>query len=139
MFILNNLKFNPNSTHIIDETQYPAGWFLDPDNRAAVGIIEVPDPVYPDPELFSYAENPDGTLTVTPLDPEVIAARAASAAVMAREEAVAEVIRKDTVVNQLKDMTNAEFDTWWAANVTNAAQAIGVLKRITRMVILNRR
>lgn len=44
-------------------------------------------------------------------------------------------IKQDTVVNQLKAMTNAEFDVWWAANVTNAAQAINVLKRVTRIVI----
>jgi hypothetical protein len=44
-------------------------------------------------------------------------------------------IAGDTVVAQLKAMTSAEFDTWWAANVTNAAQAIGVLKRLARVVI----
>jgi len=32
-------------------------------------------------------------------------------------------------------MSNAEFEAWWTANVTNAAQAIGVLKRVTRMVL----
>lgn len=78
MFILNNLKINPREAHTIGETQYPAGWFLDPDNRAAVGVIEEPDPVWPDLELFSASENPDGSLTVVPLDPEVIAQRSAA-------------------------------------------------------------
>ncbi len=36
---------------------------------------------------------------------------------------------------QLKAMTNAQFDTWWAANVTNAAQAIAVLKLVARALL----
>jgi hypothetical protein len=54
---------------------------------------------------------------------------------LARQQAVDEAIQSDSTVSALKAMTNAEFDTWWAANVTNAAQAINVLKRVTRVVI----
>lgn len=82
MYLHNNLKFDTNAQHTINDVQYPRGWFLDPENRAAVGITEVPDPVWPDPALFTASENPDGTLTITPLDPEVIAARVASAEAM---------------------------------------------------------
>ena len=44
-------------------------------------------------------------------------------------------ISSDTVLGSFKSMTNAEFDAWWDANVTTAAQAIGVLKRLARVVI----
>lgn len=45
------------------------------------------------------------------------------------------VIAGDATLAQLKAMTSAEFDTWWSANVTNASQAIAVLKRLARLVI----
>jgi chitodextrinase len=53
----------------------------------------------------------------------------------ARQADIEAAIQGDSTVAALKAMTNAEFDTWWAANVTNAAQAINVLKRVTRVVI----
>jgi hypothetical protein len=53
----------------------------------------------------------------------------------ARLVAVDSTIASDNIVASLKKMTNAEFDAWWSANVTTAAQAIAVLKRITRVVI----
>ena len=53
----------------------------------------------------------------------------------ARKAGVDAAIGADATIAQLKAMTAAEFDTWWAANVTNAAQAINVLKRVTRVVI----
>lgn len=139
MYLLNNLKFDAGKSHTIGDTQYPRGWFLIPANRAAVGIVEVPDPVWPDPLLFSAVENPDGTLTVTPLAPAAIAALEAEALELARERSVTVTINTDTVVNQLRAMTNAEYNTWWAANVTNAAQAITLLKRLTRIVVRSHR
>lgn len=36
---------------------------------------------------------------------------------------------------QLKAMTRDQFNTWWSANVTNAAQAITVLKWIAWLVL----
>lgn len=53
----------------------------------------------------------------------------------ARKAAIEDVIQADATIAQIKAMTTAEFDTWWTANVTNAAQAINVLKRVTRVVI----
>lgn len=41
----------------------------------------------------------------------------------------------DTILAALKAMTAAEFDTWWAANVTTLAQANNVLKRIARVLL----
>lgn len=60
---------------------------------------------------------------------------AAIPAKQVRDADIDTAIAGDSVVAQLKAMTTAEFDTWWAANVTTAAQAINVLKRVTRLVI----
>lgn len=53
---------------------------------------------------------------------------------MKRRE-VDQAIEKDSLAKTLRDMSSAEFDAWWAANVTDATQAITVLKRITRIVL----
>ncbi len=45
------------------------------------------------------------------------------------------IIITDSVISDLKAMTNSQFDTWWSANVTNLSQANTVLKRIARLVI----
>lgn len=52
-----------------------------------------------------------------------------------RKAAIETAIANDTTIASLKAMSNADFDTWWAANVTNLAQALGLLKRLTRVVI----
>lgn len=135
MYLHNGLKFDINISRTLGDVQYPRGWFLDADNRAALGIVEVPDPVWPDPDLYTASQNPDGSLTITARTAEDLAARAAAAADQARQAAINQAVVADTVVAQLKAMTNAEFDTWWAANVSTAAQAITVLKRITRIVL----
>lgn len=51
-----------------------------------------------------------------------------------RIQAIDTTISQDAIIAQIKAMTNAEYDAWWAANVTNAAQAIGVLKRVVRII-----
>ena len=66
MFLLNNIKVDPNVQRVIGDTQYPPYWFSDPLERVKVGMIEVPDPVKPDDSLFTYVENPDGSYTTTP-------------------------------------------------------------------------
>jgi hypothetical protein len=65
---------------------------------------------------------------VVVLSPEAIAEAA-------RVRSINDAIASDNTIQSLKAMTNSEFDTWWAANVTNAAQAIQVLKRVARVVI----
>lgn len=72
---------------------------------------------------------------VSNLSPEQVAEKQAAATEAARVAAVDAAIGSDVVVASLKGMTNAQFDQWWGANVTNAAQAITVLKRIARIVI----
>lgn len=52
-----------------------------------------------------------------------------------RQREVDAAISGDTTLAQLKAMSNAEFDVWWTANVSNAQQAIQVLKRLARLVI----
>lgn len=79
MYLLNNLKINVNAPITgPNGTQYPANWFADADARAEIGMIEAPDPIYPDDELFTYTENQDGSLTITERTPEDIAARQAA-------------------------------------------------------------
>lgn len=53
---------------------------------------------------------------------------------LVRIQEIAQELKNDSVVQQLKTMTKSEFDTWWAANVTNAAQAITVLKKLCNIV-----
>ena len=52
-----------------------------------------------------------------------------------RLESLDTAIGNDGVIQTLKSMTAAQFDVWWDNNVTNAAQAIGVLKRLVKLVI----
>lgn len=75
MFLLNNIKVSEGAQRTIGDTQYPPLWFNDPLERAKVGMIEVPDPVRPDDNLFTSVENPDGSWTATPRTADDIAAR----------------------------------------------------------------
>ena len=63
------------------------------------------------------------------------ASEPARTAARTRLESLDTAISNDTVINTLKSMTAAQFDTWWDNNVTNAAQAIGVLKRLVKLII----
>lgn len=74
MFLLNNIKVHQDIQRTIGDVQYPAGWFSNADERAKVGMIEVPDPVRPDDSLFTVVENPDGSYTATPRTADDIAA-----------------------------------------------------------------
>lgn len=51
-----------------------------------------------------------------------------------RLEAIDATIAADNVLAQIKAMTNAEYNAYWAANVVTAADAIGVLKRVVRVM-----
>jgi hypothetical protein len=68
-------------------------------------------------------------------DADWAAGQAARQAEAIRLAGVDVAIAADSTIAQLKAMTSAEFDTWWSANVTTAAQAINVLKRVTRVVL----
>lgn len=52
-----------------------------------------------------------------------------------RQQAIDNAIASDATLSAIKAMTNAEYDTWWSANVTNATQAIAVLKRVVRVLV----
>lgn len=75
----------------------------------------------------------------TPEEGAEIAARLAGAPAQAAEaqrlSGVDDAIAGDATIQTLRAMTVAEFDTWWAANVTTLAQANNVLKRIARVVL----
>lgn len=60
--------------------------------RARYGVIEVPDPVYPDPELFYWTGNEDGTLNITPKAEEQILQARMQKAKVARAQAVSEIV-----------------------------------------------
>jgi hypothetical protein len=63
------------------------------------------------------------------------AQRAACEAEKARLAEYDTAIAGDTTLAQLKAMTNAEFGAWWDANITTAAAAIAVLKRLARVIV----
>lgn len=54
---------------------------------------------------------------------------------IARRESLRSAIDGDGIIQNLRTMTAAQFDAWWDANVTNAAQAITVLKRLVKLII----
>ena len=56
------------------------------------------------------------------------------AAEQARILAIDSAITTDTALAQFKTMTDAEFNAWFAANVTNAAQAIQILKKVCNVI-----
>ena len=84
MYLFNDLKFNHSSQRTIGDVQYPAGWFHDPLERAKIGVIEVPDPVVPDDNLYTSVENPDGSYTATPRTAADLAERLAATAFATR-------------------------------------------------------
>lgn len=60
MFILNNQPLSPDVAFTHDGVQYPANWLrlASPEERAAIGITEVPDPPYYDQRFYWGVGNP---------------------------------------------------------------------------------
>jgi hypothetical protein len=79
-------------------------------------------------ELWAF--NQDKTAVIVPA-----AAAAIKDAEQARQAEIDSTIAADSVIASIKAMSSAEYDAYWAANVTNAAQAIGVLKRVVRVLV----
>ena len=119
MYLLNNVKFNPNIQRTIGETQYPSGWFRDSIEREKIGVTEVPDPVMPDDNLFTSVENPDGSYTATPRTTADLAERLAAATKDAEDNLRAER-------NQLLAETDyfALSDVTMTADMTTYRQAL---------------
>ena len=111
MFLLNDIKVCEREQRTIGTTQYPAGWFLNPLERAKVGMIEVPDIPKPDDNLFTSVENPDGSWTATPRTDTDIAERIAAkikADIAALEEKVTPRRTREAIL---------AIDTVWLADV----------------------
>jgi hypothetical protein len=49
--------------------------------------------------------------------------------------AIDAAIGADATIQALKAMTNAQFDAWWTANITTPTLAVGLLKRLTLVII----
>ena len=112
MFLLNNIKVHQDIQRTIGDVQYPAGWFShDAAARAKVGMIEVPDPVRPDDNLFTSVENPDGSWTATPRTADDLAARLAQQAAAVRADRNARLAATDWT--QIADST-ADKPAWAA-------------------------
>lgn len=72
MFLLDNKKIDINAQRTIDGVTYPN--LRDPALRDKLGVVEVPDPVWPEPaDEYYVTENEDGSLNITPKSPEQIA------------------------------------------------------------------
>lgn len=71
MYLLNGKKLAPKHPFTIglgdDAIQYPANWLdlSSEADRVAIGIVDAPDPVWPDERFYGVVENDDGSLTVT--------------------------------------------------------------------------
>ena len=112
MFLLNNIKVHQDIQRTIGDVQYPAGWFShDAEARAKVGMIEVPDPVRPDDNLFTSVENPDGSWTATPRTADDLAARLAQQAAAVRADRNARLAATDWT--QIAD-SSADKPAWAA-------------------------
>jgi hypothetical protein len=69
-------------------------------------------------------------------DPAYVQQRDADkAAREAREASFDAGISNDQTLQAFRNMTREEFNAWWDANVTNAQQAIGVLKRLCWVIL----
>ena len=115
MFLLNNIKVHQDIQRTIGDVQYPAGWFShDVEARAKVGMIEVPDPVRPDDNLFTSVENPDGSYTSTPRTAADIAARqvAANTEKAKSVRATRGILIAATDWTQLSDVPQSIKDKW---------------------------
>lgn len=99
MYLLNGKKINIDAPFLHDGVQYLN--LRDPALRATVGVVEVPDPVYPDPDQFFWTENEDGSLAITPRDPADVAARAALKQQLADDAADLDEVKQMPFINFL--------------------------------------
>ena len=69
MFLYNDKRFDANAPFTgPDGTQYPAGWFVTPEHREALGVVEVVEQTRPDDRFYWVQDNGDGTYTSSPKD-----------------------------------------------------------------------
>jgi len=72
MFLYNGKKHNIDSPITLENGTFFSN-IRDPKVRELAGIVEVPDPIYPDPELYYWSEKEDGSLDITPKSEEQLA------------------------------------------------------------------
>lgn len=100
------------------------------DVQSYFGVTYVPDPVLPDLRLYTYTIDFYGVVTVTPRDPQVIAAEDAAAAQIAKDIADAQEARQYNKLQVLAGMTPSEVQAWVDANVTTLATAKDAIKTL---------
>ena len=72
MYRRNGLKFG--QTTVINGAVYDISWFPKASQAQLdkLGVSHVDDPIIPDLTLFTYTENPDGTINEIPIPPAVL-------------------------------------------------------------------
>lgn len=70
MFLLDNRIIQLNTPFEHNGTSYPSNWiaFATPEERAAIGITEIPEYPRPDDRFYIVTQNADWTWTTTPKD-----------------------------------------------------------------------
>jgi len=139
MFILNGKKIYIDRPIKIGGVSYPN--LLDPAVRASLGIVEVPDPVWPTPaDEYFVTENEDGTLTATRKPQEMIDKQNAEKARAAADQAATQVAKATPVITYLATHTPAECEAYVQANVTNLESAKSLLGKFAiALCVLSRR
>ena len=68
MFLLDGKRLTPGVAFTHGNIQYPANWltFASPEEREALGIVEIAESVRPNDEFYWVTDNNDGTYTSTP-------------------------------------------------------------------------
>lgn len=103
----------------------------------AGGILRLADKanIPKDPDNKDYQEVLDWVAAgnvIAPIDPPT----PAEVTEAARKASLQADMDADATIAQLKTLTGAQIDTFFTNNVTNAAQAINVLRRLTKLVVL---
>lgn len=106
MFLLNGKKINIGAMIEFEDARYP-NLYKEAD-RIKVGVVEVPDPVYPDPDLYYWTENLDGSLNITDKSPEQIAQIKMAKAKSVRTQEVNEILVTTTAGNEFDGHEDAQ-------------------------------
>lgn len=121
MFLLNGKKINIDAPFTTSEgVTYPH--LRDSDIRNLMGVIEQPDPVWPDPaEEYLVTENEDGTLNIVPKSPEQVAEVRLRKAKALRQQEVSRL----TVTTQVGNTYDADKDSQIMMGAYLAAMDVG--------------
>jgi len=125
MFLLNGKKISIDSQVTVDGTTWPN--LRDPYIRMALGVIEVPDPEYPDPELYYWTENEDGSLVITP-KPEEQIIQAANAKLLNQIETLEKHHLLPRVLREFLLEQPGAANKGWHAKVSAVDSEIAALK-----------